>query len=688
MKKFFLLAIGLTTTLMATAQSMNAQLRNDCFWDTADGMPIYSQGGGIFKFKDADTGQDAYFWYGCHYREAETYRQNPSVTPQGNTVVGVSCYKSTDLLHWHDMGHVLTAETISGGRGWVGWFGRLGVAYIEETGQYALLAQHNSAVMVALSDSPTGPFTVHKHIDMKPMIGTPNTGDQTVFTDEDTGKDYLIYSYGKGRHIGYISEIGVLDDGSIGLKDCVQVFKGEGREGNCMFKYKGKYYLCASNLYGWDASFAYYLVSDNIYGPYTPTNKMQIMDGCERDYAHITQTGFFYTLRGTEQETVIYCGDRWSDFAGNGLGYNQWVPLSFDGDRPHFNSLSEWNLDPVTGRWTVGQGNNYVMNSSFEADRRIVPIPVKPRQEHLLGWETKVIKGNEVSLNNPHSPHLNYNNTQEDRLHVTGEKSLCINDSIAFEREVSQRISSSPFVVLEDGTYKLTLMYRANELFKEIDISISSAGKKQALHLNDLQMDNHWHQAQMLVTIRKGEALLTFHAKGNPMAQCLIDDVSLVKELRMASTSIQQRERFEFQRNLPIYADSLIADLTYPLAWENSGIRKFSKWKKVTTDEQMSFKYDRTENGGFANCIPALRRWLDYPHIASLSCPNAMLFINGTQDKLFPVAGVKKAFDIMHKTWKSRGVDEKLETELWDMPHSCPKKAQERALAFFQKHLQ
>jgi dienelactone hydrolase len=108
----------------------------------------------------------------------------------------------------------------------------------------------------------------------------------------------------------------------------------------------------------------------------------------------------------------------------------------------------------------------------------------------------------------------------------------------------------------------------------------------------------------------------------------------------------------------------------------------------VTTDEQMSFKYDRTENGGFANCIPALRRWLDYPHIASLSCPNAMLFINGTQDKLFPVAGVKKAFDIMHKTWKSRGVDEKLETELWDMPHSCPKKAQERALAFFQKHLQ
>ena len=107
----------------------------------------------------------------------------------------------------------------------------------------------------------------------------------------------------------------------------------------------------------------------------------------------------------------------------------------------------------------------------------------------------------------------------------------------------------------------------------------------------------------------------------------------------------------------------------------------------VTTDEQLSFKYERTENGGFANCIPALRRWLDYPHIASLACPNAMLFINGTQDKLFPVAGVKKAFGIMHNMWQHQGVDEKLETELWDMPHSCPLKVQERTLEFFQKHL-
>ena len=41
----------------------------------------------------------------------------------------------------------------------------------------------------------------------------------------------------------------------------------------------------------------------------------------------------------------------------------------------------------------------------------------------------------------------------------------------------------------------------------------------------------------------------------------------------------QQREKYEFMRNLPVYADSLIADLDYPLAWGNSDIKDFNAWK-------------------------------------------------------------------------------------------------------------
>ena len=107
----------------------------------------------------------------------------------------------------------------------------------------------------------------------------------------------------------------------------------------------------------------------------------------------------------------------------------------------------------------------------------------------------------------------------------------------------------------------------------------------------------------------------------------------------------------------------------------------------VTTDEQLSFRYSRTENGGFANCIPGLRRWLDYPHIASIACPKAMLFINGSEDKLFPVPGVEKAFQTMRAVWQSQGAADRLETELWPMPHSCGKRSQACVLQFFQKHL-
>lgn len=107
----------------------------------------------------------------------------------------------------------------------------------------------------------------------------------------------------------------------------------------------------------------------------------------------------------------------------------------------------------------------------------------------------------------------------------------------------------------------------------------------------------------------------------------------------------------------------------------------------VTTDEQMSGHYKRTENGGFANCIPGLRRWLDYPHIASLACPKPAYFINGTQDKLFVVPGAEKAFAIMHEVWKSQQADSNLRTELWDIQHHCGKPVQESVMKFFKDNL-
>jgi pimeloyl-ACP methyl ester carboxylesterase len=107
----------------------------------------------------------------------------------------------------------------------------------------------------------------------------------------------------------------------------------------------------------------------------------------------------------------------------------------------------------------------------------------------------------------------------------------------------------------------------------------------------------------------------------------------------------------------------------------------------TTADHQLTLRHGRGENGGFANTLPGLRRWLDYPHIASLACPRPMLLINGRQDKLFPVPGVEKAFSIMHGVWQSQHADHALQTELWDIPHSCGRTVQQRVLEFLNSQL-
>lgn len=524
---YLLLVITLVTASNNSLIAQARNIKNDTFWYTSNGQGINSQGGGIFQFANPITGRPTYYWYGVHYKEADVYRSNPTVSFEHATFEAVTCYSSNDLVNWTFENNVLTNDELlqHGSKTWVG---RLGVAYIAALQKYAMVVQHGSQVLIAVSDAPTGQFVWHQQISMMDMIGTSNTGDQTVFTDTDNGKSYLIYSYGKGRNKIYVSEIGV-KNGMVNLLDCSQVYAGESREGNCLFKYQGKYYMCASNIYGWDASFAYYLVADDIRGPYTPTNNMQVMAGSADDYAHVTQTGFFYNVKGSQQETVLYCGDRWADFAGNGLGYNQWFPLSFINKQPYFNSLSYWNLNAVTGEWSVGIDNNYVKNGSFEADRRKIPSPAKPVQTYLLGWTTIVLKGNLVSLDSSTSPELNYFNSVNDRQFVTGEKSLHINDQIDFKRQIFQTITSTPFVTLQDGNYTLTAKVKNSDGFSQLTMYAKSGGNTQDYTI--ISANANWVTIEIKhVVITNGKVEIGFWAAGKANAFCNVDDVVLIRE--------------------------------------------------------------------------------------------------------------------------------------------------------------
>lgn len=519
--------------LVPARKEGDADIQNDIFWRDTDGNVIYSQGGGIFQFGDT------YYWYGVKYDEAEKYARNPAAGPYSTDpspeFVGVTCYTSKDLVSWKYEGLVVDREEVSErpemNNQEVAWVGRLGVAKVGD--KYALLVQHecpdednsldgnidtdqfSKQVLVLTSDTPDGKFTWNQRINMKDYTGgTSNTGDQTVFTDDD-GTSYLVYSYGSGRGRIFLSKIVAQEGGKIGLAPSHKIYQGAGREGNCMFKYNNKYYVCASDLYGWNASHAYYMVlnslEDSYLDSFTTATKMELMDGSSDDFCHVTQTGFFYTVQGSEQETVIFCGDRWADFAGNGLGYNQWCPLSFKADgTPCFNSLSAWNLDLATGKWTVHASNNYVKNGSFDADR----VDLK----ELAGW-TNTIQGGKSPISN-----------NKDK--VTGKYALKLGDSADFDCKVSQVIAqdtaTADAVALPDGTYNLTAKVKNSGNFDELSMYAKSGSLTKKALIN--QAHSAYTEVTLQdVTVTGGKAEIGFIAKGKANASALVDDVTFVR---------------------------------------------------------------------------------------------------------------------------------------------------------------
>lgn len=107
----------------------------------------------------------------------------------------------------------------------------------------------------------------------------------------------------------------------------------------------------------------------------------------------------------------------------------------------------------------------------------------------------------------------------------------------------------------------------------------------------------------------------------------------------------------------------------------------------TTTQYQVNTEYGLKKHEEWANLIPGIRRYLDYPHIASIACPKPMMFINGSKDHLFPPVSVNKAYREMHDVWKSQGVDDRLSTEILDMSHWCGPEVQVKCLAFLDKWL-
>ncbi len=496
MLQCFLLVFALFASLGSDrASAASATLTNDVFWKDTSNNPIYSQGGNILKVGNT------YYWYGVKYNGAVTYYNNPTAKNSDTGFLAVTCYSSTNLVDWTFCGNVINGAT--DGSTWdVDWLGRLGVVYNSNTQKYVLLTQYvgpqGTGTAFATSSSPTGPFTFNRVQTSYPGVVNNLPGDQSTFVD-DNGKAYLVYSNANGRNRIYVSEIRASD--YLNVEPGANVFTSTsgGREGNAMFKHNGIYYICSSDLHGWNASKTYCITSSNIMGPYSAES---VMVNSDKDFSHVTQTGFFIKVQGTSGTTILFAGDRWSDFAGNGLGYNQWMPITFNGTTPILQSLSKFNLDAAAGTWSVANGNNYVLNPSYEADR--------VTQNTLTGWSNW--KNISTETNTNISPGR------------TGRWSMSMYNAAAYSASMYQNISGLP-----NGTYTLKAWVRGGggQSVAQIYVKNFGGAEKNAAINSSI---NNWTEITISdINVTNGSAQIGVYAVANAGNWLRVDDWSLTK---------------------------------------------------------------------------------------------------------------------------------------------------------------
>ena len=369
--QFFFLAFFCVFLLKAQPQK---QFTPGEIWKDNNGKHLNVHGGGIL-FHDG-----IYYWYGEHKLAGKI----------GNTAqVGVSCYTSPDLYNWKDEGIALKvnetdpASEIAKGcilerpkviynaktRKFVMWFH----LELKDKGYYA------SRSGVAVSDSPTGPFTYLNSFrpnagfwpvnvlpcHLKPVAPTVKDSycggkgclaappdslnllgrdfkggqmarDMNLFVDDD-GSAYQIYSSEENSTI-HISKLS--DDYLSCSGNYFRVFSGRYMEGATLFKRNGKYYMIASDCTGWAPNTARSAVADQIFGNWTELGNPCV--GKDSELTFHSQSTFVLQVQG-KKDCYIYIGDRWTP--ENPIdGRYIWLPITFENDAPKIYWKDKWSL--------------------------------------------------------------------------------------------------------------------------------------------------------------------------------------------------------------------------------------------------------------------------------------------------------------------------------------------------------
>ena len=83
------------------------------------------------------------------------------------------------------------------------------------------------------------------------------------------------------------------------------------------------------------------------------------------------------------------------------------------------------------------------------------------------------------------------------------------------------------------------------------------------------------------------------------------------------------------------------------------------------------------------NCLPDITLYGDMSDVVASYAPRAVLLINGTRDRIFPIQEASKGCEKLKKTYTLLGKPENIEADFFDGPHAW---SNNKTTAFLQKH--
>jgi hypothetical protein len=331
-----------------------SSLYNGIQWADTSGNPIQAHGGGIIEVGGY------YYWFGEN--------RNPN-----GTFYAVSCYRSTDLVHWEFRAHVLTQNSASelnpanverpkviyhaGTKKYVMWM------HWENGSDYSA-----SRAAVASSDTVDGNYTYLGS--SRPLVGSGvvdhgiagyQSRDCTAFVDTD-GKGYFL----SASNENYDLNLYLLRSDYLGVDSLAAVlFKGNHREAPALWKRNNVYFLLTSAATGWDPNQAQYATSSSLASGWSGWTNV----GDAQTF--YSQSTFVLPVQGSSGTAYLYLGDRWAGAWSGPVNDSTyvWLPIGFSSNTAMAMSWSNTvTIDPAVGSITGATNHfSYVNRSSGQA---------------------------------------------------------------------------------------------------------------------------------------------------------------------------------------------------------------------------------------------------------------------------------------------------------------------------------